>query len=589
MEIFQPKDRLLLLLLLLAMRIGAIAQGPNSPGTMSNSTAVGANAWTNTGNAVSSNNAYASVATKGLTNYLRARNFGFSIAGPANVAGIQLDVERSTLNPLNVTLLDGWTTGLTKTVSAGTNRCLIVIACQENGTTYRDITAVTYGGRAMTQVTQIVVGGGSVFSATIEIWMLLEAQIALAANTTIIPTYGAATQVEYCQTFSAAVFQNVDQTVPVSSTQSSGAIGTANPHQLGTAIATRQGSMAITAVTCGNNTTPAISDGGTNTYTVNSGFTEGTDIYFANASMPTSGACFLTAHKAIATAGSEQPSFTFAGTVNRYAMVGITLQRPREVDYLVRLVDAGTVVGNSLAGTAPWTTTDTYVSYGGPTQLWGHAWTLADINSSTFGAAFAAQVQNGTARVDHMRITVYVLSTLPIELLYFTAEEQDGKVALRWATASELNNDHFVIQRSRDGITFDDIDQVPGAGNSSVLLEYSAMDDAPGNGTIYYRLEQVDTDGSTDRSSIVTVQIDEHDLVIYPNPTADGNVYLQGLDELDDLAIYTTDMKLVRTIRKATGDPMVQLGDLPDGTYLIMVRGIAGVRTSKVIKASREI
>src|SRR6185295_5903293 len=98
-----------------------------------------------------------------------------------------------------------------------------------------------------------------------------------AGSTTIAPTYaGGVTLTEYTETFSSVVYQNVDQLVPVTSTQASGAVGTTNPHQLGSAITTIAGSMAVNAVTEGNNTSPTAStNGGTNTYTINSGYTEG--------------------------------------------------------------------------------------------------------------------------------------------------------------------------------------------------------------------------------------------------------------------------------------------------------------------------
>jgi hypothetical protein len=560
--------------------------GPNSPSSAVNNAGTGSNAWTGATNILSSNNSRATVSTRGATNYIVGSGFGFSIPAPANVLGIQVDVERSTTVPSSVALLNTWATGLTRSVSAGTNRCLVVVAGLENGTGSRNITAMTYGGQAMTQVSEIVVG--SAFTARLEVWYLLEAGIALASSTTITPTYASATLVENCEQFSSAVFQFVDQVQAVSDVRSSSSATNTDPHQLGSALTTLAGSMAINAVVCGNNTTgPSSSIGGTNTYTINSSYTEGTDIYFANAGATGSGACLQTAHKSIATAGTEQPSCDFRGNVNRHVMIGLTLRRASELDSQVRLLKNGVIAGNNLANTTEWPTTEAYVTYGGATELWGQTWTLADVNASNFGVAIATQVQGGTAQVDHVRITVYSQSTLPVELIHFGAEALDGDVHMEWVTASEDQNDRFEVERSNDGHAFATIGVVAGAGHSNSTLFYNFLDGAPMPGTNYYRLKQVDTDGTSTLSQVVAVDVQPRELVLYPNPTTDGRVTLQlGAIGLHEVAIYATDMTLVRSATLTSSDPLLYLGDLRDGVYIVVVRTATGLHTKRVLKAS---
>lgn len=574
------------------LALPAAAQfGPNSPSNAFNDASVGLNPWTAPGNVLASDNTYATVSARGATNYLRVNGFEFNLVSPGVIQGIQVEVERSTLSPQNVGLLDNWVSGLTRTISAGTNRCLIVVFGEENGTTSRDLTGVTYGGRAMTPVGEMVLGGGAAFSARVEAWMLLEADIALASSTAIVPTYGAYSPVEYCETFSSAVFSNVDQLTPVSSLQTSGALTAANPHQLGAAITTLVGSMAVNAVVEGNNTTPAITDGGTDTYTINSGYTEGTDIYFANTSVaPTSGACLQTAHKAIAANGTEQPTCTFNGSVNRHVMLGFTLQRARELDQGVFLAKAGTLGGTNNANGLAWPTTDAYVTYGGPIDLWGRTWTVADINDPSFGTAVAAFAQNGTARVDHVRISVYEHVTLPIELLDFSGKQQGASVRLDWITATEKNNDHFTVQRSTNGVAFEDLATIAGAGTSSAVHTYQLNDVRPAKGMNYYRLQQVDADGTSTLTKVIAVRVEADQLTVYPNPTSDGivTVYDGGIAP-GQVGVYDESMRLVRTHYIGAGsDPIVHISDLPDGTYLLMVPGADGAHLSRVVKASRE-
>ena len=567
----------------------AQSQGPRNPASTGNNAGIGSTAWTIPGNSVSSNDTYSTVLTQGISQYLTVSNFGFTIPSTSGIAGIQLDVERSTSGSSDVALLNAWSTGLTKTVSAGINRCLLVAYAQENGTGSRDITALTYGGRNMVQVADYAAGTSGGFMARIEVWMLLESDIGLAGTTTIVPTYGGYTALEYCESFSAAVFQNVDQLTAVTSVQGGGALGNTNPHQLGAAITTLAGSMAVNVVTAGNNSTPGVTNGGTNTYTINSGYTEGTDQYFANTGVaPTSGACFQTAYKAVATNGTEQPQCTFNGPVNRWAMVGLTLQRARELDHAVKLMKGGTIGGADLASLATWPTSDAYLTYGGATTLWGLDWTPADINASNFGAAVAARVQNGTARVDHVRITVYYYSLLPIELLDFSAMPSGNNVSLEWSTASEHDNHHFIVQRSRDGVSFEDVAQVPGAGNSQTLLRYGHVDERPYAGTGYYRLVQVDMDGSLDPSPTVSVAFLAEDLSIYPNPTSDGafTIHHPATEDLD-VRVYDSAMRLVSRSALKYVDPIVHLGDLPDGTYTVVIHAGDELHASRVVKSSR--
>jgi hypothetical protein len=111
-------------------------------------------------------------------------------------------------------------------------------------------------------------------------------------------------------------------------------------------------------------------------------------------------------------------------------------------------------------------------------------------------------------------------STLPVSLISFDAELIGEDVELRWATASEINNDYFVVQRSLDNINFEDISQVDGNGNSNIIVDYSAYDFNVPKATLYYRLKQVDFDGTVSYSDISVVHnTNDNSLVIYPNPS----------------------------------------------------------------------
>lgn len=98
---------------------------------------------------------------------------------------------------------------------------------------------------------------------------------------------------------------------------------------------------------------------------------------------------------------------------------------------------------------------------------------------------------------------------LPIELLSFTGQLKDGKGILKWSTASETNNDYFTLERSMNGIDFEKIGEVQGAGNSTTILDYSFTDENPFSGINYYRLRQTDFDGAFDYSEIIALRFSD--------------------------------------------------------------------------------
>ncbi|MCX6292481.1 MAG: T9SS type A sorting domain-containing protein [Bacteroidetes bacterium] len=106
----------------------------------------------------------------------------------------------------------------------------------------------------------------------------------------------------------------------------------------------------------------------------------------------------------------------------------------------------------------------------------------------------------------HIGIGYSAAGSLPIELIYFKSKLEENKVDLTWATASELNNDYFTIERSSDGTHFDPLLRKPGAGNSTVALYYSDVDENPLQGYSYYRLKQTDYNGHFTYSEITTVK-----------------------------------------------------------------------------------
>ena len=128
---------------------------------------------------------------------------------------------------------------------------------------------------------------------------------------------------------------------------------------------------------------------------------------------------------------------------------------------------------------------------------------------------------------------------LPIELLLFMARYINTGVLLEWVTVSELNNDYFSVERSRDAAEWSELSQVKGAGNSSQVLEYNYIDEKPLYGESFYRLKQTDFDGNFAYSPIARVSILDNtlqgfDFHVYPNPSDGENTTLIIQNEFHD-------------------------------------------------------
>jgi hypothetical protein len=127
--------------------------------------------------------------------------------------------------------------------------------------------------------------------------------------------------------------------------------------------------------------------------------------------------------------------------------------------------------------------------------------------------------------------------SLPVSYIRFTGNEINNTVVLNWTTAREINNSHFNIQHSSNGMEFENISKVNGKGNSSAINEYTFSDATIQNGNLYYRLQQVDFDGKSSYSSIVVIKKSKDksvEISIYPNPlsiTSKAFLAIKGIPE----------------------------------------------------------
>lgn len=257
-------------------------------------------------------------------------------------------------------------------------------------------------------------------------------------------------------------------------------------------------------------------------------------------------------------------------------------------DHSVRMLKAGTMVGNDNASALPWFGSDLNYNYGSSSDLWGTTITPADVNKTGFGVAIAAQryfgFGNMTPRVDNVSVTIHVSATLPVELVYFGADNNENDVTLNWVTNSEIENHFFEIQASRDGFVYQTIGRQEGQGNTSEVTNYTFIDNQVGKGVTYYRLKQVDFDGTTAYSDVEVVDRgqDVDAFTIAPNPTTDGFRMLNMPTGDSQVEIFTANGQLVKT-ENVTGFSVISTSELKKGWYFVKLTSNQKVSTQKLL------
>lgn len=195
---------------------------------------------------------------------------------------------------------------------------------------------------------------------------------------------------------------------------------------------------------------------------------------------------------------------------------------------------------------------------------------------------------NITAISNNNRVTLGLSNVfLPIELADFEAQLLENQtVALNWSTFSEKNNALFVVERSVDVSNWEVIAEVAGAGNSTSTQYYQALDEQPYSGVSYYRIQQVDADGSFSYTPVRAVErlLLSKALSYYPNPTTDLLTVEGAVEELQQLRLFNLTGQEVTTqvaIRgQGTNQVTLQLNQLPAGTYILQT----AARTRRIQK-----
>ena len=226
------------------------------------------------------------------------------------------------------------------------------------------------------------------------------------------------------------------------------------------------------------------------------------------------------------------------------------------------------------------------------------AYYMGPNKNDSFGDSLAANFQSP------MKTSTQTNTWFPVELAFFNGVASDGNVVLEWATESETNNFEFQIQRKTEGeLNWEKIGSVNGQGTTTTPHKYSFTDQHVEIGSYYYRLKQVDFDGSFEFSDEILVMVAAPKTFSleqnYPNPFNPETVIRYRIPELDqasvavELKIYNLLGDVVRTlVQKDQGagyysvswDGRNERGDfVAAGTYLYQLRAGHFIRTNKML------
>lgn len=202
----------------------------------------------------------------------------------------------------------------------------------------------------------------------------------------------------------------------------------------------------------------------------------------------------------------------------------------------------------------------------------GAIWTSHG-NGGTTGNATTGTVI-GSAVVTNFNAPFALASTsglnpLPVEVVDFAARSYGNIVNVTWFTGSELNNDYFAIQRSRDGYVFVELGRLSGKGTTHEKHAYSFQDDGPLPGTSYYRLKQTDFDGTSESAAMATVtRATDENLKLFPNPVKSGATLFANEPNTYEIA-----NQLGQVVLRVEGTGQIITEGLLPGVYIIRNSG----------------
>jgi hypothetical protein len=248
-------------------------------------------------------------------------------------------------------------------------------------------------------------------------------------------------------------------------------------------------------------------------------------------------------------------------------------------DYVNDPANAALVIAKRSDSSQPWTNLDrsAYTGAANGGQYVSGSLTSSTSTPITSFSEFALAATNVNTNF------FTPLNPLPVELSSFSAQRQPQGVQLRWTTATELNNARFEVQRSADGKAFALIATAEGHGSSSQAVSYGLLDQEAPLSRLYYRLRQVDQDGSARFSPVVMVAGGlASDVAVFPNPARSAISFATAA-----ATPYYLLNQLGQTLQRGTttaGMATVSVAALPPGVYYLLLNTEANSVVRRFVK-----
>lgn len=171
----------------------------------------------------------------------------------------------------------------------------------------------------------------------------------------------------------------------------------------------------------------------------------------------------------------------------------------------------------------------------------------------------------------------YNVSPLPVELVYFRANMKEKIAELEWATATETNNSHFVVEKSADGRDFYPLTTVQGSGTSLTSSTYKAYDEKV-NGASYYRLKQVDFNGIFAYSQIITIDAKTQTSSRVCIRTTRGDFLIKAdIGAIRKINLYDLNGNLIRSQQfSPPEETIIELDETPSGLCILSCSDVSG-------------
>jgi uncharacterized repeat protein (TIGR01451 family) len=209
-------------------------------------------------------------------------------------------------------------------------------------------------------------------------------------------------------------------------------------------------------------------------------------------------------------------------------------------------------------------------------------------------AAGRTKASGYAERLGYTSFSQFVIASaenpLPVDLISFTGKYSKGQVALEWVTQSEFENDYFIVEKSTDAINFSELTRVNGCGTCGQTQVYQTTDINITNGTIYYRLKQVDFNGTSATKDLIVVNcpLIGGDITIYPQPAKDEiNIKLVAeytkmvdINILNSMGIQV----LKNSIRIFEGSQTIpiDINSLNSGWYVLIINDGTNIYKNKI-------